>query len=96
MALGVTDIVTSLVDESIADLTGPVKEISARLALAVRRKGRKDLVEMCRDQLALIVLEKRLRVEGAGSDLLVNMVVNIGINALVNGAVGGLNSLKVV
>lgn len=92
MEQGVKDILNQLIDGTIEDLDGPIREISLRLTMAAR-KNRRDLVEMCRDQLELIVLEKRLRLEGQGDGVL-GTILNVGINALVNGAIGALASKR--
>jgi len=92
MEQGVKDMLNQLIDGSIEDLDGPIREISLRLTMAAR-KNRMDLVAMCRDQLELIVLEKRLRLEGQGDGVL-GTVLNVGINALVNGAIGALASKR--
>jgi hypothetical protein len=92
MEQGVKDILNQLIDGTIEDLDGPIREISLRLTMAARKK-RTDLVEMCRDQLELIVLEKRLRLEGQNDGVL-GTILNVGINALVNGAIGALASRR--
>jgi hypothetical protein len=92
MENGVKGILGELIDGTIEDLDGPIREISARLALAARR-GRKDLVDASKDQLAIIVLEKRLRIEGAG-DGMFEQLLGMGIDALIGGAIGGLGSLR--
>jgi hypothetical protein len=89
---GVKELLNTLIDGTIEDLDGPIREISLRLTMAARKK-RTDLVEMCRDQLELIVLEKRLRLEGQGDGVL-GTILNVGINALVNGAIGALASKR--
>ena len=91
---GVKELLGELIDGSLKDLDGPVREIAPRLALAAKRK-RKDLVDECRDQLALIILEKELRLK-AGVGEFWEKLLGIGLNALVNGAMGGLGALKVL
>lgn len=91
---GIKELLGELIDGSIKDLDGPIREIAARLALAAKRK-RYDLVEESRDQLALIILEKELRLKADAFDLW-EKVLGMGLNALVNGAIGGLGALKVV
>jgi hypothetical protein len=93
MEQGVKDILNQLIDGTIEDLDGPIREISLRLTMAAR-KQRPDLVAACRDQLELIVLEKRLRLEDEGDGVL-GMILNVGISALVNGAIGALASKRV-
>lgn len=92
MEQGVKDILNSMIDGTIEDLDGPIREISARLTMAARR-GRMDLVEMCRDQLELIVLEKRLRIEMEGTGVL-DTILSVGVNALITGAIGALASRR--
>ena len=92
MEAGVKSLVGNLIDGTIEDLDGPIREIALRLALAARR-GRQDLVVACKDQLAIIVLEKRLRVEQEASGLWESML-DIGVDLLVKGAIGGLGSLR--
>lgn len=94
LSLGLKDLLGELIDGSITDLDGPIREIAGRLALAAKRK-RPDLVEACKDQLALIVLEKELRLKAGVGDLFEG-ILTIGINALVSGAIGGLGALKAV
>lgn len=92
MEQGVKDIMGSLIDGSIEDLNGPIRLISERLAYAARR-NRLDLVAACRDQLQLLALEKQLRLEEEGNSIL-DTILTVGVNALVNGAIGGLGSLR--
>jgi hypothetical protein len=92
MESGIKEILGQLIDGTIEELDGPIRDISARLTMAARRK-RMDLVEASKDQLALIVLEKRLRVEQMGSDL-VGRLLGMGVDALIGGAIGGLGSLR--
>lgn len=92
MEKGVKDIMGSLIDGTIEDLDGPIRDISARLAYAARR-NRLDLVAACRDQLQLLALEKRLRIEQEGNGIL-DTILTVGVNALINGALGGLGSLR--
>lgn len=90
----VRNILGSLIEGSIKDLDGPIREISARLAMAAKRK-RPDLVEACKDQLSMIVIEKELEVRSGVGDAF-DSILNLGLNALVNGAIGGLGAIKVV
>jgi len=92
MESGVKDILGEIIDGSVEDLDGPVREIAARLTMAARR-GRLDLVQACQDQLLLIVLEKELRLRSEADGFLDTML-NVGINALVNGAIGALASAR--
>ena len=92
MESGVKQLVGDLIDGTIEDLDGPIHDIAMRLALAARRK-RPELVAACKDQLAIIVLEKRLRLEQEGKGLWERML-DMGIDLLINGALGGLGSLR--
>lgn len=89
---GLKEMLNELIDGSIADLDGPVRETAQRMTVAAKR-NRPDLVEASRDQLSLLVLEKelRLKVEGFG---LFERMLNLGVNALINGAIAGLGGLK--
>jgi hypothetical protein len=92
MESGIKDILGEIIDGTITDLDGPVREIAARLTMAARR-GRPDLVEASKDQLTLIVLEKELRLRSEADDFL-DTVLKVGINALINGAVGALATAR--
>jgi hypothetical protein len=89
---GVKELLNTLIDGTIEELDGPIRDISLRMTMAAR-KNRPDLVAMCRDQLELIVLEKRLRLEFQGDGVL-GAVLNMGLNALINGAIGALASKR--
>ncbi len=92
MEFGLKELLGQLIDGSIEDLDGPIRDIALRLSLAARR-NRPDLVEMCKDQLELILLEKRLRLESSTEGML-GTLLGLGVNLLVNGAMGGLGSLR--
>lgn len=89
---GLRSILNELIDDTITELDGPIRSISARLAMAARRK-RGDLVEECKDQLLLIVVEKEMKLRGVSYDAL-GSLLSMGMNALVNGAIAGLGALK--
>jgi hypothetical protein len=89
---GLKGLLGQLIDGTIEDLDGPIRAIALRMSLAATA-GRPDLVEESRDQLALIVREKQLRLTLGGAGLFETML-SIGINALVNGAIAGLAGLK--
>lgn len=91
---GLKELLGQLIDGSISSLDGPIRETAARLALAAKRQ-RADLVEECKDQLTLIILEKELRLKAGANDLW-QSILGLGLNALVNGAIGGLSALKIV
>ena len=89
---GLKGLLNELIDGSIEDLDGPIRLIAERMAMAARRQ-RMDLVEMCKDQLALIVLEKELRLRSE-ADGWFETILGIGINALISGAIGGLGRAR--
>ena len=89
---GLKSLLNEILDEGVSDLEGPIREISQRLTVAARR-NRPDLVAMCKDQLALVVLERELQVrQGLGSFW--EGLLATGIDILISGAVGGLGSLR--
>jgi hypothetical protein len=90
---GLKDLLNELIDGSVEDLDGPIRLIAQRMAMAARRQ-RMDLVEMSKDQLQLIVLEKELRIRSEFDGFWQNLL-NIGINALISGAIGGLGRARV-
>lgn len=96
MEQGVRSMLNDILGDVANDLAGPVRAISQRLTQAVRRPGPAGdaLVAECRDQLSMIALERQLDVGSMGSELFDRMV-GMGLNALVNGAIGGIASLKV-
>ena len=91
---GLKSLLGELIEGSLKDLDGPVREIAPRLALAAKRK-RQDLVDECKDQLMLIIIENELRLKAGTSELWEKML-GMGMDALVTGAAGGLGALKVV
>jgi len=92
LELGLKDLLNELIDGSIEDLDGPIRLIAQRMAMAARRQ-RMDLVEASKDQLALIVLEKELRLRSE-ADGWFETILGIGINALISGAIGGLGRAR--
>jgi len=92
MESGIKDILDQMIDGTVEDLDGPVRDIASRLTLAARR-GRMDLVAASKDQLALIVMEKELRLRSE-ADGFMDTIINVGINALINGALGALASAR--
>lgn len=89
---GVRELLDEMIDGAITELDGPIRDAGAMLAIAARR-GRQDLVAEVQDQLALIVLEKELRLRTGGAELF-DKLLGMGLNALVNGAIGGLGALR--
>ena len=93
MEQGLKDILNEVIDGTYEDLDGPVRDIAARMTMAARR-NRMDLVQACKDQLLLIVLEKELRLRSESSGFL-DTIISVGVNALINGALGALASQRV-
>ncbi len=93
MEQGLRQILNDSLGDVAADLDGPVREIGQRMARAARRQGGEDLVQACKDQLQLLLMERQEAIELAAGDP-VGMAIGIGFDALINGAVGGLGSLK--
>jgi len=89
---GLRGVLDELIDGTITELDGTVRLTAQRMVLAAKR-GQYDLVEASKDQLAMLVIEKelRLKVEGFG---LFERLLSMGINALISGAVAGLGGLK--
>ena len=86
-------LVKELIDGTVADLDGPIRETAGLLAQAAAA-NRLDLVVAARDQLALIVLQKKI-VAKASFKGIFDRVLLTGMNMLVNGAIAGLASVKV-
>ena len=83
-----------LVDGSIDDLDGPVREAANRLVVAVRRgPAGQALVEEIRDELALRMLEKQIKAKQAVGNVM-DVVLGVGLNLLFKGAIGGLAAVK--
>lgn len=87
------DQLDSIVEEGMEDLDGPVRRISERMAEAARR-GNQELMEACRDQLLLVVQEHEIRFK-AGTEGILDFLIERGITLLINGAIAGLAGLRV-
>lgn len=83
----------TIVEDGMADLDGPVREIAARMAVAARRQDQ-ALMEACRDQLALVIQEREIQLK-AGASGVMDFLIERGITLLVNGAIAGLAGLRV-
>ena len=81
-----------LLDGTIDQIDGPIREASNRLVVAARRQ-RTDLLEECRDQLVLAIEERKLAAR-QGFELTLNMILERGLGLLFNGLVAGLTGLK--
>ncbi len=86
-------LVKELIDGTVADLDGPIRETAAALALAAA-ENRPDLVVAARDQLALIVLQKKMVVKDSFKGIF-DRVLLTGMDVLVGGAIAFLASAKV-
>lgn len=75
------------------DLDTTIRQISARMAIAARRK-RPDLVEACKDQLLMAVETRRATIEENLVPRLDNLLI-YGIDFLFNGALGAFSTIKV-
>lgn len=90
---GLKTLLGQLIEGTISDLDGPIRETSMRLAVAAKRK-RQDLVDASKDQLALLLMENehRLRAEAGG---FLDFALTAGLQLLFDGAVAGLSGLRV-
>ncbi len=76
---------------STAQLDGPIRQAAGRLAVAARR-GRRDLVDECRDQLELAIVERKIHAR-AGMERVLDFVLERGLGMLFDGATAGLLGL---
>lgn len=83
-----------ILDKGIGDLEGPIRAISMRMALAARHQN-PELVQACKDQLALILQEHEVELKATAGGGVLDFIVNNGVTLLVNGAVAGLTGLRV-
>lgn len=82
-----------ILDGGIDALRGPIQEISSRLALAATR-GDQELMDACKDQIALVAKEQALNVRSGVPEGTLNFVITQGITMLTQGAAAGLNSVR--
>jgi hypothetical protein len=80
-----------LLDGTIDSVDGPIREAANRLVVAARR-GRRDLADEARDQLALALEERRLAAR-VGFESTLNVVLQRGIGLLFDGLTAGLASV---
>ena len=71
---------------------GPIRDAANRLIVAARR-GRRDLADECRDQLALELEARRVEAR-EGMESALNVVLQRGIGLLFDGLVAGLTGLR--
>jgi len=80
-----------LLDGTVDAVDGPIRDAANRLVIAARR-GRRDLADEARDQLALALEERRLKArEGLQSTL--SVVLGRGVGLLFDGLAAGLAGL---
>lgn len=83
-----------LIDGSIEDLEGPIRDAANRLVVAVRRGPTGEvLVGEIRDELALRMVEKQIKAKQSVNNVM-DVVIGVGMNMLFRGAVGGLAAVK--
>lgn len=80
-----------LLDGTVDEIDGPIREAANRLAVAARR-GRRDLADEARDQLALALEERKLAAR-SGLESTLSVVMGRGIGLLFDGLVAGLAAL---
>lgn len=87
--------VNSLVDGSIGNINGPMREAANRMTVAIRSgpTGEKLIPEI-RDQLELSLRIEEIRLKAAAQGSL-NMILGIGLNLLFQGVTAGLGAIKV-
>lgn len=83
-----------LLGGTVDQVDGPIREASNRLVVAARR-GRRDLADEARDQLA-IALEERKLAAREGMESTLNIVLQRGIGLLFDGLTAGLLGLGAV
>lgn len=82
-----------LLDGTIDQVDGPIRDAANRLIVAARR-GRRDLADECRDQLVLEIEAAKLRAR-SGFENILKIILERGIGLLFNGLVAGLTGVKV-
>jgi hypothetical protein len=80
-----------LLDGTVDQVDGPIREAANRIVVAARR-GRRDLADEARDQLALALEERKLAAR-AGMDSTLNIVLSRGLGLLFDGVVAGLTGI---
>lgn len=89
-----TDQLNQVLESGIESLEGPIQEISINMAVAAKH-NKQELMEACKDQLALALIEQKA-VFKAGTESTLDFIVSNGITMLVNGAIAGLSGMIVV
>ena len=80
-----------LLDGTVDAVDGPIREAANRIVVAARR-GRRDLADEARDQLALALEERRLSAR-IGMESTLNVILGRGIGLLFDGLAAGLAGL---
>ena len=77
-----------LLDGTVDQVDGPIRDTANRLVVAARR-GRRDLADEARDQLAVELLMRKMAARG-GLESTLNIVLGRGLGLLFDGLVAGL------
>lgn len=77
-----------LLNGTVDAIDGPIREAANRLVVAARR-GRRDLADEARDQLALAIEERKLAAR-VGFESTLNVILQRGIGLLFDGLTAGL------
>lgn len=80
-----------LLDGTVDAVDGPIREAANRIVVAARR-GRRDLADEARDQLALALEERRLAAR-VGMESTLNVILQRGVGLLFDGLLAGLAGL---
>lgn len=82
-----------LLEGTVDQIDGPIRDAANRIVVAARR-GRRDLADEARDQLALAIEERKLAAR-VGFESTLGIIMQRGIGLLFDGVVAGLTGLKV-
>jgi hypothetical protein len=91
---GAKTIMFEMIDGTIEELDGDIR-LGAQLLLAAAKRRDMDKVVEVRDALALIAIEKGLKMQYAAEGL-AERVLELALGALVDGAIAGLSGVKVL
>lgn len=81
-----------LLDGTVDAVDGPIRDAANRIVVAARR-GRRDLADEARDQLALALEERKLAAR-VGFESTLNVILQRGIGLLFDGVVAGLAGVR--
>lgn len=82
---------SALLDGTVDQIDGPLRDITNRLVVAARR-GHRAMVDECKDQL-LVELEIRKMAARAGFESTLSIVIQRGLGLLFDGLVAGLTGV---